>query len=152
MGELPGEQCKDVILIPMTCFGDDREIRRERTAVGLARLGIVLVPVRRVWVIESTTRGITAVDDARWRKIVEGLARALEHFAVIVRFLVPHLELSRQLFHLGLGVNDVLEVAEGNPVHRVASRADLSVDFIAPPDAATNTSEPHDPGVAAGSK
>src|SRR5207253_2680412 len=56
---------------------------------------------------------------------------ALKHLALVVG-AVCHLILRGNAFDLVLGVADLLEIAEGKVLHRVADRADFLVDLKTP--------------------
>ena len=68
--------------------------------------------------------------------VVGELARAHEHLALVVGPILV-LDLLGHRLRLVYGVGDTDEIAPGNAVKGVACRADLAVDLVASPDAAT---------------
>ena len=97
----------------MTSLDDQTQIGRERTAVTSA--GSLLVRVRS-------------------GHIVGKLARALEHFALVVRTILV-LNLLRHGLDLVDGVRDADKIAPGNAVQRMAGGANFTVDLVSSPNA-----------------
>ena len=97
----------------MTSLDDQTQVGRERTAVTSA--GSLLVRVRS-------------------GHIVGELARALEHFALVVRTILV-LNLLRHGLDLVDGVRDTDKIAPGNAVERVAGSANLAVHLVSSPNA-----------------